>query len=157
MGMRTYKFTLLQKANPTGVTQLQIQAAAAIPIVIIRAWVSQSTSTTSGVGRVEIVRKTAAATVTAAVIATDIRPFDPDDAASQVQVSTTATGYTATGEGTDGDVLYQDNFNILNGWLWLPVPEERIWVKGGGIIALKYPASPPAATYDCGIIFAEVG
>lgn len=156
MGSRVYVFEK-SLVNPTGVTQLQIQAAAAISFEIIRVWVNQSTSTTSGQTAIQIVRKAAAATVTAAVIATNIRPLDPDDAASQVQVGTTATGFTATAEGTDGDIMVEEGFNILNGYLYLPLPEERITVKGGGLIAIKFPSAPPAATYKIGVMFAEIG
>lgn len=141
--------------NPTAVTQIQIQAPTARSITIIRAWVSQASTTTSAQVKVQILRMSAGATVTAATIAADVRPMDPDDAASTVQVGTAATGFTATVAGTESDIMMSDNFNVVNGWLYLPVPEERIITSGGGRIALKFATAPPAGTYDVGIVFAE--
>src|SRR5260221_503488 len=120
----------------TAITILQIQAGATSPIELIRASLSQRGSTTSAQERVQIVRKTAGATVTPLVPLPMNAPRDPGSSAIS---STTGTGRTGTGEGTDGDVLVDDGFNVLNGWLWLPTPEERISVPASGWIALKFP------------------
>lgn len=134
---------------------LQIQAPSDASIVILRAWVGQSSSETSTQTAVRIVRKSAAATVTAAVIATDVFPLDPDDAASTLQVGTANTGYNASTAGTNSGTLIQEAYNIVgNGWLYLPVPEERIVVKAGAFIALEA-VEAITATVECGVIFME--
>lgn len=149
------EYTLSREVtNPTAVTQLQIAAGTAMPIVVMRAWVTQRSTTTSTAIGVELVRKTAAATVTAA-IAADIKKYDPADAASSVQLGTALSGYTATAEGTDGDAIALEAFNILNGWYFEPQPELRPTVPGGGIIALKFLTAPPNGTYEVGIAFSE--
>lgn len=123
-------------------------------LVLLRAWVSQSGSTTSTQQRIQINRKSAAATVTSF---TPIIVGGSDQAAKAVG-GTSATGTNASGEGTDTDVLIADVFNILNGWLWIPTPEERITVPAGGFIGLKFPAAPGAAlTVTAGFVFAELG
>ena len=135
---------------------LQIQAPSDTSIVILRAWVGQSSSETSTQTAIRLVRKSAAATVTAAVIANDVRPLDPDDTASTVQVGTSATGYNASTAGTNADTLIQEAYNIVgSGWLYLPVPEERITVKAGGIIAIEA-VEAVTATVECGVIFLEL-
>jgi hypothetical protein len=123
---REYTFTK-EFTNPTAVTQLQIAAGTAMPVVIMRAWITQRTSTTSTAVGVQLRRKTAAATVTAAVLNTDIRRLDPGDSGSSVQL---------------GTALYE------------PQPELRPTVPGGGIIALKL-ATAITGTVEVGIQFAE--
>jgi hypothetical protein len=144
--------------NPTAVTQLQIATAAGKPIQILRAWFSANNAAapaSAGVA-IQLNRKSAAATVVAAVAA-DIVKTNPSDGASTVQLGTALTGYTASAEGTDTDLLYRDAFNDLNGWLYLPIPEERITVTGGGFVGMKLLLAPPAGTYYAGVTFVEIG
>jgi hypothetical protein len=150
---REYSFTK-EFTNPTAVTQLQIAAGTAMPLVIMRAWITQRTSTTSTAVGAQLRRKTAAATVTAAVLNTDIRRLDPGDSGSSVQLGTALSGYTASAEGTDGEIIVEEGFNILNGWYYEPQPELRPTVPGGGIIALKL-ATAITGTVEVGIQFAE--
>ena len=139
--------------NPGAITLLQIKAGTSNPLKILRAWVSQTASTTSTQLAVQLVRKSGAATVTSFTPLL-LRPSDP---AANAAGGTSATGYTATGEGTDGDLLIEDSFNILNGWLYLPVPEERIVVPVSGMIGLKFPIAGGNNSFKCGIIFGELG
>lgn len=119
---------------------------------LIEARISQSGSTTSAQQRAELVRKTAAATVTSFTPLLE-NTIDP---AAGAAGSTSGTGTNASAEGTDGDILMLWDFNVLNGLLWLPAPEDRIWVPGGGIIALKFPAAPGSAlTIDAQLKFIE--
>ena len=135
----------------TAITIIQIAAGAANPIEILRATVTQRGSTTSAQPDVQLVRKTAAATVTPATPLL-LRGSAP---ASAAVGGTALTGITATAEGTDGDVLPHQGFNVLTGWVYLPIPEERIWVPGGGIIALKFPTAPATQTWLAEIVFQE--
>lgn len=125
-----------------------------VSAVLLRAWCSQSGSITSAMQRIAILIKSAAATVTSA---TPSPLFGSEQAAKSVG-STSGTGTNASVEGTDGTVLIPDAFNVLNGWLWVPTPEERITIPAGVIIALKFPAAPGAAlTVTAGFDFAEIG
>jgi hypothetical protein len=133
---REYTFTHVF-TNPGAITLLQIVAAAAMPIRLLSASVTQSSSTTSAQIDVKLLRKTAAATVTAAALNTDIRRYDPGDAGSVVQLGTSLTGYLATAEGTDGEVWDEQGINVLNGYYWEPQPERTGNTPGAGIVALK--------------------
>jgi len=139
--------------NPGAITLLQIKAGASNPFKLLRAWVSQTPSTTSAQLDIQILRKSGAATVTSFTPLL-LRPSDP---AANAVGGASATGYTATGEGTDGDLLIQEGFNILNGYLYLPVPEERIVVPVAGIIGLKFAIAGGNFTFKCGMIFGELG
>ena len=137
---REYVFTHVF-TNPGAVTLLQYVPAAAIPVRVLQASVTQSSSTTSTQLEAKLLRKTAAATVTAAVANTDIRRLDPGDAATTAQLGTALSGYLATVEGTDGEILDDQGTNTLNGYYFEPQPERTPTVPGGGIIALKLGAS----------------
>lgn len=140
-------YTYIAEINATAFTAartlVQVKAGASCALEIIAVGISQVTKSTSELWRVSVLRKTAAATVTS---------FTPLKMESTLPASlavggTSATGYNATAEGTDGDILHEDHFNLLNGgWLWLPVPDERIWVPPSGIIAVKNFTTPAAST-----------
>lgn len=128
-------------AQTAAKTLIQVKAGNAA-LCILSAKIYQITSTASQLLRVEILRKTAAATVTSF---TPLK-LGPNDPASLAVGGTAATGTNASAEGTNGDVLEQDMWNVINGsWSYLPVPEDRIWVTNGGIIALVLQTAPAAS------------
>ena len=137
----------------TAVTLLQIKAGSASALEILRAWITNGTASADDIFEAQILRKTAAATVTS------FTPllFDPSDQAAKAVGGTAATGHTATDEGTDGNILVREAASILAGWTWLPTPEERIVVPQGGFIALKSGITITSATLVCGMIFRELG
>ena len=122
----------------SAITLIQLKAGATIPLEIIRATVAQNNSTTSAMQSVILVRKSGAATVTSF---TPVKT-DEQDGAAAAAGGTSATGIIATAEGTDTDIMLNDAFNVLNGWLYLPVPEERIRVAPAGFLGLKFPNAP---------------
>lgn len=133
----------------TAITILQIKAGAAA-LELIRAGITQGLSETSTQEHIQILRKTAAATVTAFTP----RKYNPSDPVALAVGGTAATGYTATVEGTDGEILPDEGWNILNGWMWKS-GEDRIVVPQAGIIAMKFPVAPASATYRAYMVFIE--
>ena len=77
--------------------------------------------------------------------------------ASKAVGGTSATGITATIEGTVTQTWWQEGFNIVNGILYLPVPEARWMLVGqaSGFAALKFPGAPAAANYTTGVEWLE--
>lgn len=151
---RRYTVEMQNVAVTGAITLVQIKVGASQVITILRAWVSQSNLGTSAMQRVQILRKTAAATVTS------FTPIllDKGDAASGCAGGTSATGTNASVEGTDGDVLLETNFNVLNGFLHIPVPEDRFVVGPAGFIAIKLPGAPASSmTTSAGFTFEEQG
>lgn len=149
-------YTLRQSSTvSTAITVLQLKAGANNGFVIIRASLTQYGSTTSAQETISIVRKSGAATVTTAVAGTTLLSRDPNQATASLSLGTSATGVTATGEGTDGDVILQEGFNVLNGWLYIPVPEERIYVPPAGIIGLKFLTAPASQTWKQEVVIME--
>lgn len=148
----------LIRASVTTSTAITIQLVwvpVTAVIEVTRCWVNQSTVTTSSQTRIQLIRKTGTApTVTSqspAIVGT------ASSQASKCVGGTAATGITATAEGTNGTVYIEEGFNIVNGWLYLPVPEERIMVGGNAAngIGLLFPTAPTSAGWVSGQEFIE--
>ena len=155
-------YTVLNKAITisTAITVLQVKAGANNGIVILRASLTQRGSTTSVQEDIALVRKSTAATVTAAIdspgsaTSTIIRR-DPNQAAASATLSTSGTGITGTVEGTNTETVVREAFNVLNGWNYLPVPEERIFVPPAGILAMVFITAPASQAWDAELVFME--
>lgn len=149
--MRIYNVALpLNTSSGTSiVTLVELTSATNKTIMLLRAWCSQRGSTTSAQQDIQIVRKSVAGTNVTSPVA---NPVDAGDAA----YGGTVRGM-ATTEGTLGVNLYSDGFNWVNGWIWLPVPEERIIITGAGILGLRLATAPPSLTINAGLTIAEIG
>jgi hypothetical protein len=148
--MRAYSLVLDGQSLTAAITTLiEMTAAAAKSYILTRAWISQRSNTTSQQQSVQILRRTTVSTNVATPLS---NPYDAGDSAFAGTVRGLATVL-----GGAGAVLYSDSFNWQNGWLWLPVPEERIFLPGAGILALHLPVAPPALTVSCGIDILEIG
>jgi hypothetical protein len=133
----------------------QYVPTASVGGTILRAEVT-STVTTNQQQEIAIVRKSAAATVTAGVIGTNVFKTSLADPNPNATLSTTGTGIIATAEGTDSETPYDTYYNLQSGFLYLPVPEERLNNAPSGIMGLKFPAAPPAGTYAFILVVMEL-
>ena len=69
---------------------------------------------------------------------------------------TAGTDASAEGAGTVTPLIY-DGFNNLNGWLYVPVPEERLLIMPDIAVILKIVGTPTTLTgWEAGITFEEV-
>jgi hypothetical protein len=136
-----YAVRLAPTAITAAKTLIQIKAGAGA-LVIVKARVYQKTKTTTEFLDLHVVRKSAAATVTSF---TPLKLRTGSEASLAVG-GTSATGVNATAEGTDTEILDEDDWNVLNGgWMELDIPEGRIWVPQAGIIGLKLNTAPAAS------------
>lgn len=149
---RVYTVSMTRVSVTVAITIIQIKAGATVPLQIIRAVIGQTASTTSTQQAVQINRKSATATVTSFTPLTNGPSTDP--AASAVG-GTSATGTNASAEGTDTNILRQDVFNFLNGWLFLPTPKEYIFVDAATFLGLKFPTTP-TITCTADLVFEEL-
>jgi len=134
----------------TAITIQQVTTVAGTAIELTRSYVNQSTITTSAQTRIQLLRKSSAATVTSQT--PTLRSVSMQ--ASKCVGGATASGITATIEGTDSTVYDEEGFNVVNGWLYLPVPEERIMLVNTSV-ALKFPTAPTSAGYCSGQTWLE--
>jgi len=128
-------------------------------IQLLRAWVSQvGTQTSQQIGILIGQKASAFGTYTS----TTPSPHFVGGPASGLSGSTSAaaasagTDASAEGGGTVTDII-DDSFNNLNGWLWVPTPEERIIVPTDTAVILKIIGTPTTLTgWSAGITFLEL-
>lgn len=139
----------------TAITILELTAPATAIVEILRAWCNVSGGTaavTSAILRMQLLRKTG--TITGTASPPTIRGFDGGAAVGST------VKWKATAEGTDGNILDSEGFNVLSGgYLWVPTTQRnRIIIPPSGLIALKFPAAPAAnLNFTFGFEFEEVG
>lgn len=136
-------------------------AAPSCNLEILRAWAGQTGSTTSAQQRLQhTTQVTAFPTLAAATPA----PLKRHDQISRIVSSTNGAagtaGTNATAEGAGAkSVLFEDAFNVLNGYLWVPTPRETIVMPAGSTsgYGIYLPGAPSSTgNWSAGIIFAEV-
>jgi hypothetical protein len=140
----------------TAISALQLKTGVNGPAEIMRHGMSQSSSTTSTQIKGGLIRKSAAATVTAGVAGTTLLKNNPIAPTSDASLGTSATGITATVEGTNSDLTDVRGFNILNGLEILYTPEERKLIPVSSFCSETFMTAPPSATWDSFIEFREL-
>lgn len=136
-------------------------AAPNVNLEFLRAWVGQSANATSAQQRVELeTQVTVFPTLTSATPAKLKR-------ASAVSVIIGGTAGAAGTSGTNASVegagaktsVWEDAFNVLNGWLWVPTPKETVVMPAGSAsgLGLFLPVAPATLTnWAFGMVFAEM-
>jgi len=136
-------------------------AAVAPPLPILRMWASQQGSATSAQQRIEA--ETQVTAFPTLVSATPRHLKRGDTVASLITGATNGAagtcGINASAEGAGSKtVMFGDNFNVLNGYLWVPTPREVIELAAGDSsgFGLFLPAAAASLTnWAAGINFAE--
>ncbi len=148
-----YNLIRASVATSTAITVNQVLVPALAAAEFTRAWCNQDSVTTTNQTRIQLNRNSTACTVTSATAA----PLGNGMQASKAVGGVSATGITATAEGTVTATVWSEGFNIVNGILYLPVPEARWMLVGSaaGFAALKFPGAPAAANYTTGMEFLE--
>lgn len=119
---------------------------------IRRVEISQSGTTTGEMVRGAISTRDTAGTLT--MTSTTPRPISPLGGAASGITGSTAPAGTAARAGTNSSAdsggtytnIYTVAFHNLNGWIWVPTPEERIEVPPGTVVCVRLLASPTGTT-----------
>jgi hypothetical protein len=127
-------------------------------VTIMRAWISQhGTATSQNLGVLLAQKASAFGTYTSTTPA----PVTVGGPASGIvggtagAAGTAATDASAEGAGTVTNII-ADGFNNLNGWLWVPTPEERLLVPADIGFIMKIVGTPTVLTgWDYGFTFQE--
>jgi hypothetical protein len=136
-------------------------AAPNVEYGFLRMWASQQGSATSAQQRIQV--ETQVTSFPTLVSATP-KPLKHADA-----VASLITGGTAGAAGTAGinasaenggakTVKWGDNFNVLNGFLWVPTPPEMVTMPSGSVsgLGLFLPAAAASlSNWACGMNFRE--
>lgn len=129
---------------------------------ILRCWASQRANATSAQQGIRTVTKVTAFPTLVTVTPSLTKLGDP---ASKLVGGTTGAagqcGINSSANGAGAELgLYPDNFNVLNGWLWVPTPAETIVLMPGGTssFALQFTSTPGTLTsWSWGVAYREVG
>src|SRR5258708_28671123 len=147
--MREYVITT-GGASISGTTTLTFIRTGAAPTTnneFLRHWINQSQTAASWQTRVQLAVN--AGTVTATSL-TQVRQKEADVVSNITGTTTPAAGncaINATVE-TTRTVVWEDAFNVLNGWLHIPTPPETRIQPAGAVsgLPLYLPLSPTART-----------
>lgn len=148
-------------ANAQPTTFVFVNPGTGASLRILRCWVSQyGTAVSQQLGVQLSTQVTAFPTLTGATPG----QMSGSDGVSKIVSGTTGAagtcGINASAEGAGAKtVLYADAFNNLNGWIWIPTPDEQITLPasaaaGLGIVILTAPTT--LSGWNAGITFAEV-
>lgn len=129
---------------------------------VLRCWVSQRANATSAQQGTRIGTKVTA--FPTLVSATPAKTWLGDPTANLVGGTSGAAGTaginsSANGAGTEIGV-YQDNFNVLNGWLWVPTPAETLMFMPSGTSGFfhQFTSTPGTLTgWSWGCVYREIG
>lgn len=125
-------------AYTTAITILQLRAHATRPLVLTRLWLD-TTAVAAASLSIQVLRQTTAGTMT--TLSPGPLPLRPNEPTAGF-----TAGNTATVEPTASDILLQEAFNAVNGYLWLPTPDEQWVIPAAGFLGLKFAAAPAAST-----------
>jgi len=136
-------------------------AAPSVDILVLRMWASQQGSATSAQQRIEA--ETQASAFPTLVSATPKHLKLGDTTASIVAGATTGAvgtcGINASAENAGSKtVMFGDNFNVLNGYLWVATPREQIDLPpayGSGFGLFLPAAAASLSNWAVGINYAE--
>lgn len=162
MGSRVYTVSGagITVANAV-VTLVFINPSTTVGIRVTRAWVSQSGSTTSAQQRVQLnTQVTAFPTLTSATPAKHSLGDPTSGIAGGTAGAAGTCGINASAEGAGAKtVLLSDTFNVLNGWLYVPTPNEVIELNAGAAsgFGLHLPVAAGTLTnWQFGVTFQEI-
>jgi hypothetical protein len=144
------------------VTLASLMPSATIGFEILRAWVAQSANNTSAQQRVQLVTQVTAFPTVVTATPAKTKFTDPSSGIAGIggAIAAGKCGINASAEGAGAKtVIWEDAFNVLNGWLWVPNPEEKIVLPPGiaSCFSLFFPvASATLTNWAFGIVFREL-
>jgi hypothetical protein len=134
-------------------------ATAGSNIEILRAWCSQTaTETSEQLGIMLALQASAFGTYTGTTPTSHFLGGKVSGIVSGTTgvEGTAGTDASANAAGTKTPIIY-DGFNNLNGWLWVPTPEERIILPADTAIVLAMVGTATTLTnWNAGITFHEL-
>lgn len=142
--------------------QVFVNPGTTASLEFLRAWASQAANATSAQQSVALrTQVTAFPTLTSAT-PRKLKLLDPVSAitgATNGAAGTSGVNASVAGAGAKSEV-YDDNFNVLNGWLWVPTPRDTIIMNASAAsgFGLYFPVQPTTLTsWSAGLSYAELG
>lgn len=128
---------------------------------VLRCWASQRANATSAQQGISLGTKTTAFGTMVGATPAKTKLGDP---AANLVSGTGAAGTAGINSSANGGgtliTTYPDNFNVLNGWLWVATPPETLIFMPGGTSAFahSFTSTPGTLTgWSWGVMYREVG
>lgn len=151
---RAYTFIIPSLSAITTTPFAQLATPATTAIEILRVELGQETSESSQQELMTFTRRTTNSTFPSVADRNRNAQRGPE---SLLTGSSTGNAYgVSTGTGSAGSQVGRFTFNALNGFLYLPVPEERITVEPSSFLTLEFPTAPAANTWSGIIVYQEL-
>ena len=129
---------------------------------VLRAWCSQRANATSAQQGIRLGSKVTAFPTLVSATPNPLKLTDP--ASKMVGATTGAAGTAGINSSANGGgaevAMVPDNFNVLNGWLWVATPAETQVFMPGGTSGhfMQFTNTPATLTgWTFGVIFREIG
>ena len=149
-------------AGATTMIFLNPAAAPNMNIEFLRFWIGQSANATSAQQRVQLVTQASVFPTLTSATPTKLKPADPNASVitggTSGAAGTAGTNASADGAGTK-TIVWDDAFNVLNGWLHVPTPAETRVMPAGFTqgLGLFFPVAPATLTnWAFGEVYREV-
>lgn len=151
----------LTVAGATTLAFINPAAAPSVNLEMLRCWIGQSANATSAQQRVQLeTQVTAFPTLTSATPAKLKRASAASVIVGGAAGAAGTAGINASAEGAGGKTaIFDDAFNVLNGWLWVPTPRETIVMPAGSAsgFGLFLPVAPATLNnWTFGVNYGEV-
>ena len=152
----------IANSNPVTAVFINPAAAPSCSIAIRRCWISQRANATSAQQGVGMCRQPTSFPTLTSKTPVAVKQYD---SASQITGNTTGAagtcGINASAEGAGSKTyFYNDNFNVLNGWLWVASSlEEEIVLQAGGASGFGLIFTSTAGTltgWSFGVLYREM-
>lgn len=143
------------------VTLVFINPSSTVGIDIKRCWAGQTGTATSAQQRVQTNTQVTAFPTLVSATPSKLMLGDPTSGitgGTAGAAGTSGINASAEGAGTKSNII-SDTFNNLNGYLWVPTPDEVIRLGAGASSGFGFhlPVAPGTLTnWQCGVNFAEL-
>jgi len=147
--------------NAVDLAQVFINPGTTCSLEFVRAYASQAANATSAQQTIALRQQATAFPTLTGQTPRKLRTGDP---ISQIVSGTAGAAGTSginasvAGAGTKTEIL-DDNFNVLNGWLWVPTPKETVVGNAGSStgIGVYFPVAPTTLTsWSVGMHYQEL-
>ena len=131
-------------------------------IEIMRCWCGQSANATSAQQRVQLVTQVTSFPTVVSFTPNKTKLGDPVSVITGATTGAAGTcGINASAEGGGTKtIIWEDAFNVLNGWLWMPQESERIVLRAGESsgFGFHFPVAAGTLTnWAFGLVYREIG
>jgi len=144
--------TLFDKVAVSAVQDLfQLSAASNVHVILHELRLSQITEEASEIVRLKFHRGSTDGSSGGGTHTPN--PLDPGAPAAD-----TTAEINNTTQSTEGAIVFLDQWNLVQPYLWMPTPESRIHIPGGGRLNIELEDAPDASTTMSGaLVFEELG